>query len=861
MRSVHRIWNALLPGRVERDIDRELAFHIAERASELRAEGLSDDEALRRARQMLGNVIVQRERTRDADVARGMDTLLRNVRYAARALVRRPGFTIPVVLTLALGIGANSAVFSAIDAVLLRPLPFPDSGRLVQLGEMRKASSDSKIAPVRLDDWSRLNSTFEAIAGYFIGDVVDTTGELPERIQQAVVTPRFFDTLRVWPDRGRGFTAEEHRFGAAVVILISDRIWRDRGARPDAIGTKVQSTGGAATIVGIMPAFDFPDRNVDVWSPMAMNAPYAQSRSSGWFTGIGRLKPGVTIDQARADLNAVQARLAGTYPDTDRDLAVRIEPLKETMVGGARGSLWVVFAAVSVLLLVACTNIAALLLSRAAQREHEIALRYSLGASRAAVAMQLLTETTVLVLFGAALGVPVAAGIIRAFQLLAPDLPRLDEIALNGRFVVYTIASAVIVALLCGLLPAIRSARGHENVMRAAERHVLPRHSLQWLFVGAQVALSVTLLAGAGLLLRTVDALSRVNLGFNPAHVLTFHLTGRFGEDRGDYTRTVRRINSTLDELRTLPGIDAAATALMAPGVPGLQQQEFELAEGRAGTEPRLIAESRFVSPSYFDTLAMPILDGELCRRPEDARGTTEVMVNRSFADRYFPNRRVIGLHLKANTPDRITGVVGDARELGPDRDPVPTVYACFAAPTPFPWFLVRTSGEPRAAIGAIRMKLKALEPLRPVYDVAPLEDRIGDAYAQNRLRTVLLTLFAVTALGMACAGVYGTLSYVVSLRRREVAVHLALGAMRRDVIRTLITTAARVVTVGCSCGLVLALIFTRSLSAMLYGISPSDPATLAGVIALVLAVAAAAALVPAARAAFMQPMRTLRED
>jgi putative ABC transport system permease protein len=352
-----------------------------------------------------------------------------------------------------------------------------------------------------------------------------------------------------------------------------------------------------------------------------------------------------------------------------------------------------------------------------------------------------------------------------------------------------------------------------------------------------------------------------VNLGFDPARVLTFHVTGRFGEDGGDWTRVVKRLNGTLDVLVTLPGIKAAATTTMPPGLPGLQQQEFTLVEGRADTESRMIAESRIVSPGYFDTLRIPILDGELCRRPEDARGVTEVMVNRTFADRYLRNRPVVGLHLSANSPDRIAGIVGDARELGPNRDPVPTVYGCFAASNPVPWFLVRTSGDPRAAIAVIRLKLKALEPLRPIYDFAPLDDRIGDAYAQNRLRTVLLTLFAVTALCLVCAGVYGTLSYVVSLRRREVALHLALGATRRDVVRGLLRTTARVVGVGCACGLVLALMFTRSLSTMLYGVSPSDPATLGGVIVLVLAVAAVAALVPAARAAFMQPMRTLREE
>jgi putative ABC transport system permease protein len=861
MTWLRRLWNAIRPGMLERDIDRELAFHLAERADELRAKGVSPDEAVRHARRQLGNVAVQRERTRDVNVSAWMEGLLRNLRLAVRTLIRTPVFSVSVILTLALGTGANGAVFSAIDAVLLRPLPFHDADRLVRLYEIRTASGNTNIAPVRLDDWSRLNTTFEAISGYFTDDVVDTTGDLPERIRRAVVTPGFFDVLRIAPARGRRFTEGEHRFGAAPVILLSERLWRARGADPAAPGTTIRSAGVTATITGVMPMFPFADPNVDVWAPMPINAPYAQSRAGGWFTGIGRLKPGVTLAQAREDLTSVQARLAAQYPDTDRDVTVRIESLKETVVVGARRSLWLVYGAVSVLLLIACTNIAALLLSRATEREHEVSVRFALGASRVAVCGQLLAEAGVLALSGAALGVPVAIAAARVIHGLAPDLPRLDEMTIGARSLLYTTAVAAVVALLCGLVPAVRGARRGKRLARSADAQVVPRQAVQWLLVGVQVALSVTLAAGAALLLRTSDALSRVDHGFDASHVLTFHVTARFGEDGGDYARVVQRINGTLDALAALPGVGAAATTTQLPGVPGGQQQEFHLVEGRADSEPRLIAESRIVSPSYFATMGIPVLGGELCDRPGDARGTTEVMVNRSFADRYFPGRPVVGLHLAATTPDRITGVVGDARELGTDRDPVPTVYSCFSASNPVPWFLIRTSGEPSGAANAIRTRLKQLEPFRPVYDIAPLEQQIADTHAQSYMRTVLLTLFAVTALGLVSAGVYGTLTYAVSLRRREVALHLALGALRRTVVQRLVGDALRVVGVGCAFGLLLALVFARSLSAMLYGVSPSDPATLTGVIAVVVVVAATAALIPAARAAFVQPMRALRED
>jgi putative ABC transport system permease protein len=365
------------------------------------------------------------------------------------------------------------------------------------------------------------------------------------------------------------------------------------------------------------------------------------------------------------------------------------------------------------------------------------------------------------------------------------------------------------------------------------------------------------------LLLRSVEALSRVDPGFDPSRVLAFRLSGNWGETQ-DRDRLVRRIDVTLEELGALPGVESAATAWSLPGVPRQYQIEFELIEGRSDSEPPLVAEWRTVSPGYFNTLRIALVAGEVCRHPTDTRGTQEVMVNRSFADRYFRGRSVVGLHLNweaASQTGRIVGVVSDARELGIDQDATPTVYACDSAPSPFPWFVVRTHGEPLASAGAIRLKLRELEPLRSVYDIAPLEERIGGAYAQNRLRTILLVLFAGTALSLACLGVYGTLSYVISLRRREVGLRLALGALRSDVIRQLVGQGVRVVGLGAICGLALSIAFTRVLSGMLYGVSPSDPVTLASVLGIVLAVGSLAALIPAARATAVQPMRVLREE
>jgi putative ABC transport system permease protein len=763
------------------------------------------------------------------------------------------------VLTLALGIGANAAVFSAVDAILLRPLPFPDGDRLVRLGEVLDGIGETRgVAPVRIEDWSRLSSTVEAIAGYTVEDVSDTTWGLPEQLRRTTVTPGFLEALAVAPALGRDFTDAEHRLSGPPAALISDRYWRTRfGAEQDVLGRTVRigDHDRSYTIVGVMPAsFGFPDRNTDWWVAEWLDAPWMQGRRGQWYTSIGRLKPRVTLAQARADLEAVQARLAEQYPDTDRAIRPSIAPLKDRIVGAARGSLWLLFGSVAVLLLIACSNIAALLFARGTQREHEIAVRVSLGATRRTVLAQLLTEASVLAFGGATVGLLIAASAVALFGILAPSLPRLDEVAIDARVLLYTIGVAVLVTLLCGLSPALGSARRKGPIFRESRVQVSPRHPLQWLFVGVQVAFSVALLTTAGLLVRSIDELARVEPGFERERVLTFRVSGAFGEDTSE--RIIQRINRTLDELDALPGVESAATSLSMPGVGQGSQTEF--AVGAADVEPRVIAEWRAVAPSYFDTLQIPLLGGEPCRAQA---GATELVVNRTFADRYLPQRSPVGVELFGGFRGRIVGVVGDTRELGIDRDPVPAVYSCSGVPHPFPWYFVRTSGDPMPAADAIRRRINELEPLRAVYDVLPLAQRIDDAYAQNRLRTILLSLFATTALSLTCLGVYGTLSYIVSLRRREVGLRVALGAHSRNIVARLLVRALRVVALACGVGILLSLALTRVLSGVLYGVSPSDPITLSGGVVIVLGVAALAALLPALRASRIDPMTALREE
>ncbi len=799
-----------------------------------------------------------------------MEALLSNVRYAVRVLARTPGFTFVVVLTLALGIGANSVVFSAMDAILWQPLGFPDADRLVAVNQSIPNAPISNTAPVRIEEWNEQSTTFAAITGYYRQDVSETSGDLPEKYRLANVAPRFVDVWRTEPLIGRGFTPADSQPGAAPVVLVTHRYWTTKlESDPHVLERVVRVGEQAIPIVGVMPeSFRFPDRDVDLFTP-TIYEPFVLGRGNLWMRGFGRLEPGVSVEQARADLEVIQRRLAEQYPDTDRNVGVYVEALKETTVGSVRGSLWLLFGAVSVLLLIASTNIAALLLARAAKRSQEISMRLSLGAPPATIRALILVETAVLAVAGALLGLLVAAGAAAALRRLAPDFPRIEELSLDGGILLYTLAAIIAVTVACGLVPAIRAARvGSSGALSDARRtQVSARHSLQWLFVGIQVALSVVLLAGAGLLIRSFQELSRVEPGFEASRILTFRIGGTFE----DFGQLAERVQLILDELQAMPGVEATAVASPVPGMiddgSGFQFGIGTMRiDGRDDTQEPARAQIRVVSPSYFETMQIPLVAGELCRVvPLNTPGTpVEVMVNSAFATRYFPGSSAVGAIVRQNptVAVRVAGVVGNAREFSLDREAVPSFYPCrIAYATPALAFLVRARSDPGGIVNAVRAKIKELEPSRAVYDVAPLPERIGSEYAEDRLRTSALALFAGTALALACLGVYGTLSYVVSLRRREVGLRVALGAQQRNIVAQFVGKALRVVAVACVIGIAASLAFAQFISGMLFGISASDPLTLGGVIALVVTVAVLAALLPAWRAARVEPMRVLREE
>jgi putative ABC transport system permease protein len=711
-----------------------------------------------------------------------------------------------------------------------------------------------------------MNSTFTAISGYYLDDISETSGPLAEKVTEAMIAPRFFDVMGVWPSLGRAFVPDEMHFRGVKAVIISHRYWLSRfHGDPSAVGSKIRIEDVDYPVVGIMPAsFQFPNADVDVWQPSPMDAPFEVNRNLTWFSVIGRMKPGVTLHQAAADLTTVQAQLGKQFPHPDAELGIDGQSLKQVTVGTTPSSLWVLYIAVSLLLLIACSNIAALLLARTADREHEISVRYSLGASRRSIVLQLLTEVFVLALSGSIAGLAVAAVSVRGFHLLARTLPRAGEIALNWKIVNYTLLAALMTTFLCGLLPAIRGSRkglAHSLALNSRTQ-VSTRNPVQWFLVGVQITFAVALLLGAGLLLRSMQQLGHVNAGFDAGNVLAFQVSGSWAEST-NMNNVTQRINRTLDMLRTVPGVDAASTAGALPGVSSKYETEFKI-DGNVDPNTRILADNRFISSGYFETMRIARLVGDVCH---EASNTSDVVINRSFARRYFGGSSPVGHKLDYATSNSIAGssiirgIVGDARENGLDRQPISTVYSCLNAPNPFPNYLVRTQGDPMALAQTIRKKLHEIEPGRSVYALMPLEQHLDEASAETRLRTWLLSLFAATAVTLACIGLYGTMSYLAKLRRREVGVRLALGALRGQILVAFLGQGVRVAVMGSVTGVLLGLGLSRFLRGMLYGVTALDPLTYASVVGLVLLVAIMASLSPALRAAQIEPVRVLREE
>lgn len=795
---------------------------------------------------------------------------MRAVFTTYRSLRKRPAFFLAVVLTLTLGIGANSAIFAVIDAVLLKPLPYANGDRLMALFESstRQKSPHAGLAPAQIEDWDRMNQSFSAIAGGYTENVAETSGELPEMLVVARVSPRFFSVLGTPAILGRTFSPEEDLFNGPNTAVLSERLWRRRfAADPSVIGKLLRVGPYGYPIIGVVAdSVRFPATDVDFWVPAKLPPYIMRARGSRWESSVGRLKEGATIQSAQADLSAVQSRLASQFPATDANWTPIVEPLKEETVSGVTRSLWILFAAVSLVLLITCANVACLLLAQAHRREREIAVRFSLGARRGQVIRELLLEALCLAIPGCLLGLAVSIGGTRVFRQAGAILPRANEIHLDWRIVVFTLSLSLLTAMLFGLIPALRSTRGElaGTWAQTSRTQTVGRHRIQRILVSAQMALAIVLLVGSGLLIRSLARLGQVSLGFDPEHVLAFRISGSFAETTNQAS-LAQRMNRSLEALRTLPGVTSAALTMSVPGNAQALNQEFHIAGQDTATEgERVFADEEGVSPDYFRLLGIPMLSGNTCRISLDPKAQHTALVSRSFADRYFPGENPIGHYIQEGSyPSQflVLGVVSDIRKHGYEHDPQPTFYWCGLPTSPFPEVLLKSAGDPLRLAGAVRQRIHQIDPNRAVYDVKRLSDYVSSTLTERRFQMILLSSFAATAVLLAAVGLYGVTSFLVSLRTREIGLRAALGATPSRIFGQILREGALMTAAGVAFGLAASLALTRYIASFLFGVAPTDPITYVAVPVLLACVSTLALWLPARRATNIDPMEALRQD
>jgi putative ABC transport system permease protein len=805
-----------------------------------------------------------------------MQTLGQDLRYGARMLFKNPGFTLIAVVTLALGIGANTAIFSVVSGVLLNPLPYPESERLVGVWEDPGGTPRNPVNPRNYADWRAQNQVFEQTAAFYAGSVNRTDGGEPERLIAGFVSASFFPTLRVEARQGRVFLPDEERAGKQRVAILSHGLWQQRfGATPNVIGQTLTLDGERYTIVGVMPdGFRLP-LDAEVWLPLVFTDQMLSdtNRGSHYLTTIARLKHGLTVAQAEAEMEAIYGLLKQQYPEQLARWSANVFPMLEDAVGEARRSLFILLGAVGFVLAVACANVANLLLARATAREREIAIRAALGASRLSLVRQLLTESLMLALVGGGLGVLLAWwGVDWLVSLRLEEIPRLDEVAVDGRALGFTLLVSLLSGILFGLAPALYAARVNlnESLKEAGPRSGLggrPQR-LRRIFVVSQVALSLVLLAGAGLLIRSFIKLGQVDPGFDAANVLALTLAlpnPRYAE----HTARISFYRQTLENVRNLPGVQAAAFISDPPvtGSLGLWLNGFHI-DGQPPPPPgqRHSAYLRWITPDYFRTLNIPLLKGRALTEADAADRPWVVVIDEAMARRYFPNEDPLGkrlvIYAGERRPREIVGVVGNVKQTALDQEAGAHMYVpYFQTPQDYATLLVRAAAAPLNLTGAVKSAVLAADREQPVYNIQTLEGIVAESVAARRLNMSLLGLFATVALALAALGIYGVMSYSVSQRTQEIGIRLALGARPRDVFSLVIRQGMALTMTGAAIGLLAAFGLTRLLTNLLFGVSPADPLTFIGVAALLTCVALLACYAPARRATKVNPVVALRTE
>jgi putative ABC transport system permease protein len=805
-----------------------------------------------------------------------MDILLRDLRFALRQLRRTPAFTIAAVACLALGIGANTAIFTVINAVLVRPLPYPDPASLVMVWEANAStqSNHNTVAPADYLDWKAENRVFARMAGVHDRRMNLTGQGQPVDVPVEAATADLFPLLGLEPILGRTYTADEDVPGGPPVVVLSHGLWQRRfGGAPDIVGRTIALDGSPYTVIGVLGEgariVGLPQAP-DLWVPFALDPAIDYRLAAGrYMLALARLKPGISRDQAQADLATIARRLEERYPDFNRGWSVNLVPMAEQFTGPVRRPLLVLGGVVLLVLVIACANVANLQLARATARRRETAVRAALGATRSRMVRQFLSESALLAVAGGVGGVLLALWLTDALAARAAvDIPRLSEVRVDVTTLAFTLVLSLTAGILFGLIPAIHAGRIdlHESLKEGGRSGSARGARTRAALVTAQVALSLVLLVGAGLLLKSFVRLQQVDLGFDPEHVLTARIT--LPELR--YATAERQtgfFDALLARVRSVPGVRSAGAISWLP-LSGLRSATDIWIESRPVPPPGEIwgTDVSAVDPGYFRAMGVPLLEGRLLA-PSDGPGQPRaVVVSRSFADRYLVGGPRLGQRVVMPWGDTlvgtIVGVVADVKHTGIDSLANPTTYWPLAQ---FPYaamnLVVRTTGEPTAVAAALAAQVHALDPELAVADVRPLDAYLGDALARRRFSMTLLAGFAALALALTAVGLYGVMAYSVVQRTRELGIRLALGAGRDVVLRGVLASGLGLVAVGIALGLGAALIMTRLLRSLLYEVSATDPAVFAGLTALLVAVGAAACYLPARRATRVDPMIALRAE
>jgi putative ABC transport system permease protein len=860
--------------RVVEEIGDELRHHEDLLAARFEREGQSPEDARREARRRVGNLVTLTDAGYDVRGGGLLEALVRDIRYALRVLRRSPAFTLTAIGTLAIGIGANTAIFSVASGVLLRPLPYPAADRLAMVwmdNTRLKLREDWHSFPDFLDYRDR-NTTFESLAIFNITSRTFTGDGDPERVIGAHGSASLFDVLGVKPAMGRPFGPADDQAGARNVVVLADGLWRRRfGADRTMLGRTIQMSGRPTEVIGVMPpGFAFPTREVQFWVPTAASEAQRTNRGSLWLQMIGRLARTAEVPQAQADLGRINVQMVEQFPQR-KGYGVYVASYREQLVGQIRPAILVLLGAVGFVLLIACTNVANLLLSRATTRERELALRAAIGAGRGRLVRQLLTESVVLGLSGGVVGAGLAWLGLRALLAAAPrDLPRMDAIAIDGWVLAFTLGLSLLTGLIFGLAPSIQLARtdpGHALKEGGRGSSGLGRSMRRGLVV-LEVALAVVLLVGAGLMLRSFDRLRHVDLGFQADHLLTARLT-LWGERYRQPDAVAGFFRDLIDRIEAQPGVVRAAGigTVFLSATPN--STNFSI-EGRPDFPPdeRVEVPVDGVTPHYFEVMGIPLVRGRVFDARDVASGTQVVVINETMARMFWPDQDPIGRRIKYGQLNSqgpwmtIVGIVKDTRRTGFDAAVRPETYLPHAQSLDSSLMLViRTAGKPEDLIPSLRATARAIDPAIAVQATRPLEDVIVEMTAERRLNTMLLSVFGVSAALLAAVGIYGVIAYSVEQRTRELGVRLALGATAAGIVRLVVAEGVSLAVVGLGLGLGAALLLSGSMTSLLYGVPATDPATFAVMAGVALVTAGAASLLPALRAIRIDPVSALRAD